>query len=170
MKNKFAGNCTKCGETVEPGAGECRRWYNDVEDRDEWVVTHDDATICAANIAKANAERAHHDAIANTINAIMNYIKEFAEPQQNEIVHSGAEILRDSRHSHVGYTVERDDDDTIWLVWHDPTVDGFIEYSRRMPVTEDDGFGNSNADIIKALRDVQNDIPLNDLTPFTNFK
>jgi hypothetical protein len=120
--------------------------------------------------AEKQAEVSNRRICGETITAIMRYINEFAEPKQ-DMIHHGVEIIYDSRdplsESLVGETIERDEDGTLWLVHHDPYEDGWGQYSRRLPIGDDEGFGNSNADIVAALEAVTTGKPLSDLEPFS---
>lgn len=166
MKNKFQiDNCVECGKSVPAGQGEVWQWFNDNTGKNEWVGKHSDPAICESNKSAAQNVSFRQSACRNTLAAITGYI-EANGTRVNGSAHNGEEILWDSRLNHVGKTIQRDADDTIWLNYHDPCIDGIQEYAIRLGNDTDDGYGNDNSDIIRDLRNLLNGQPAEKLGPY----
>lgn len=145
--NKRAQKCEDCGEIVLPGRGILTCEWSNYADDTVWVVRHADKSICKA----VEADLQNDQDVRDTISAIINYIKEYGKKSPAT---DGTETVYDGRkgYNSVGWLITRDADNTIYLTSRN-NLDGW-DMSETYILTdcEDDGFGNSNDDIIRILR------------------
>lgn len=159
MTNKYAQECKDCGEMVRPGKGILTNEWSNQDDDTVWVVRHSDKSICQA----VHADRENDAKCADIIGAIINYIKAYGKRSE---IKDGSDVVYDGRkgYNFVGWLITRDSDNTIYLTSRN-NLDGFDGSEAYILTDNDDGFGNSNNDIIKALRDAVNGKP-SDIKPF----
>lgn len=155
--NKYAGICTECGETVLPGQGKLYKAWDNHKDDVAWKVKHSDATVCSA-VKSAEKDAA---ACSDAFNAIAAYIKEFGDKQ--DVAVCGNKIIIDKRHGYnqVGWVVTVDEKNTIYLT-SENNLDGWdMSETYSLEDCGDDGYGNSNNDIVSALISVNANTPVN---------
>lgn len=162
--NKYPGECTVCGETVPAGKGELHRQWSGEQDEWVWTVRHTDESVCVA--VAAEDERASK--CAATLGAIKGYIKAYGT-EQIGTRQIGKTILHDGRKGYnaVGDVISYDDDGNLYLtvcIYDDPG--SFGNSVTTLTGGDDDGYGNSNADIIRILRDLAAGQPAKSLSAF----
>jgi len=113
-KNQRAQECATCGEMVAAGKGRLYSWFNDEEDRDEWLVEHLDKSICDAVISDRKAAQARMDAFKGAVQALRDLFRN-VDCSAGEHVLTGVRML-DSQSIYGGgdwFVVEPDD---VWFV------------------------------------------------------
>lgn len=143
--NKYPQECKNCGAIVMPGNGNLNQEWSNYDDEMVWVVRHSDKSICEL-VASEKATEANR---AATVTAIINYIKEYGNRAE---VADGNEVIYDGRkgYNQVGWLIT-ETDGTLYMTSRS-NLDGIdMSESYVMPETDDDGYGNSNSDIVRIL-------------------
>ena len=84
--NRYGGYCVRCGRPVAPGEGIAwRDCDEDDGDRLVWRVAHADRSICDADIAAANAERARRDSYEAHLSAFRARFRVAEYPPEAEV-------------------------------------------------------------------------------------
>ena len=84
--NRYGGYCVRCGRHVAPGEGIAwRDCDEDDGDRLVWRVAHADRSICDADIAAANAERARRDSYEAHLSAFRARFANAEYPPEAEV-------------------------------------------------------------------------------------
>jgi len=99
---------------VAAGKGRLYSWFNDEEDRDEWLVEHLDKSICDAVISDRKAAQARMDAFKGAVQALRDLFRN-VDCSAGEHVLTGVRML-DSQSIYGGgdwFVVEPDD---VWFV------------------------------------------------------
>lgn len=160
--NKYPGKCTTCGEMVPPGKGELYQAFDGEADDMAWMVRHIDTGVCQS----VAADIATSEQCTQTFATIRGYIARFGERRQ--AAERGETVVYDGRHgyNHVGWLITTDAAGALYMT-SEGSLDG-QDVSETYILTDgdDDGFGNSNTEIIGILTALKAGRPAADLSPF----
>lgn len=160
--NKYPGKCTTCGEMVPAGMGELYQGWDNQADERVWMVKHIDAGICQA----VEADIANDEQCTRTFAMIRGYIARFGERRQG--AQRSATVIYDGRHGYnqVGWLITADAAGNLYMT-SEGNLDGQdVSETYILADGDDEGFGNSNADIVSILGNLKAGQPAADLSPF----
>ena len=146
-KAKRGDYCPRCGHFAEAG-NDLVLDYDAVEDRNVYHVYHTDRSICEANVATANAERAQREAFQTHERRFRDLFRDAEYPAASVNIADLGEVLLDTMNLYGGGYRITADEQYVWFIdnngadgddWSRNNVEtwGAGAIGRRLPRTEE---------------------------------